>query len=364
MITVPTVLVLGAGASKEFGYPIGEDLLYEVADGLNDENSGFAKHILSLGLHFGEGDVHGFANALRYSGQPSIDAFIERRAEYFSVARPAMALALLGHEDVERPFAKNPNLYKYIYSCMTASNKEEFKKNTLNVVTFNYDMSLEYFMDRALMNSFGLFSPVEAAALRSETMKITHVHGSLAPLVGKGDEFRRYGDPRIVELWKRGETLDPKVVSVDRTRDQFLKFGQDIIRRSADGICIPAPKMPDDYITRYSEAHDLLTKAKRIIFLGFAYEKRNLGRLQNPSSPPESPAETLVDTFRGTLRYGTCLGFTRRQRDALLAASKQTLILGDTNETALDFLRTRDLLNLSVEAEGRDAFEQRADAKT
>lgn len=78
MITEPTVLVLGAGASKPYGFPSGKELkdlvckrlYYDLATEFKQPG----KTLMEIG--FTKEEIQTFRDALYFSGRSSVDAFL------------------------------------------------------------------------------------------------------------------------------------------------------------------------------------------------------------------------------------------------------------------------------------------------
>jgi len=79
-------------------------------------------------------------------------------------------------------------------------------------------------------------------------------------------------------------------------------------------------------------AYGQIHRTKRLIFLGFGYDKTNLSRLKlDELSPPPSI-------------FGSCLGFTPKEREELSRRVRIGIQLGQPENDALQFLRN----NLSL----------------
>ena len=65
-------------------------------------------------------------------------------------------------------------------SALTAKDVKEFKTNRLNIVTFNYDRSIDRFLHNFVCRRFGV-APANAWNILQETIEIIHLHGILAP---------------------------------------------------------------------------------------------------------------------------------------------------------------------------------------
>lgn len=94
MIEKRTVLVLGAGASAELGFPLGRGLLRQTVDTIRrKEETRFYQVLRECG--FSDDQMQEFARDLEVSMQPSVDAFLENRPEFLDVGKAAIAAALL-----------------------------------------------------------------------------------------------------------------------------------------------------------------------------------------------------------------------------------------------------------------------------
>src|SRR6185295_12564481 len=109
MIGRQTVLVLGAGASQPYGFPLGAGLVDQVCTEILDENQGrtlgtvgadgkqyfvtFSERLKRLGHR--PDLIERFAVQMRQARPYSIDAFLETRTEFRTVGKAAIADVLL-----------------------------------------------------------------------------------------------------------------------------------------------------------------------------------------------------------------------------------------------------------------------------
>jgi hypothetical protein len=100
VINESTVLVLGAGASSPYGFPLGATLVERIVF----ETSGNGHTLFRQLRDCGEepGTILSLGKALHLSGQPSIDAFLERRPDLLRVGKLAIAAALMPYEDHDK----------------------------------------------------------------------------------------------------------------------------------------------------------------------------------------------------------------------------------------------------------------------
>ena len=127
MITTPTVLVLGAGASMHLGYPSGRRLVDEITHELRD-NAPMDMLANCLGLIRTE--IANFREALRLSGCTSVDDFLEERTNFIKIGKAAIAQALIRYENPERLFPDRvrypetpPNWFEYLFDKMKAEDR-------------------------------------------------------------------------------------------------------------------------------------------------------------------------------------------------------------------------------------------------
>jgi hypothetical protein len=100
MITVPTVFVLGAGASAPYGLPLGIQLRLDIFKNYTMDTDR-SVHLFNT-TKFRRPDIDKFVDALRYSGLLSVDAFLERRPEFMEIGKSMMGVELLHGEVHDR----------------------------------------------------------------------------------------------------------------------------------------------------------------------------------------------------------------------------------------------------------------------
>jgi hypothetical protein len=251
MIARRTVLILGAGASMPFGFPSGSGLMTQIISRLSEPNDRMRSLITEAGF---EADaINDFHNALKKSGKRSVDAFLEHRTEFLEIGKIATVCILLPLEREEDIFRHNEsNWYEYFFNKLNAS-FAEFDKNSVSVLTFNYDRSLEQYLFTALRNAYGKSAGECAEKLRS--LPIIHLYGQLGGLPSLDGEGIEFGAP-----------LSPEV-----------------LRRAADGVQIIHEDVTQN--PQFRRAHEFLESAERVCFLGFGYDRTNLERLAGYNAP-------------------------------------------------------------------------------
>ncbi len=299
MINVSTTLILGAGASKPYGFQLGGELFDEICDFLRPDVETNEKKILRT-IGFEMDRLTWFRRDLLRSGLRSVDAFLESRGEFINEGKAAIACALVNREVsenvVERGASQN-NWYVYLWGRLRTEDPTELSKNCFSVVTFNYDRSLEYFLYNAISATYGL--PEDKARSFLGGIPIVHLHGQLGALreaTGKGRSFSQQRDAQSIRMAAAGIT---------------------IIHEANDGDA------------NFERARGYLAEAQRICFLGFGYHRANIRRLR-------------IHKYSGQI-FGTTMGLKKPEIDEIVKQFDKQFVhqSGDEN---LDFLRTYGIL--------------------
>lgn len=281
-----TVLILGAGASLAYGFPLGSGLrrrILEIRD--RQDASDF--------MGRGRMTVRDFVDAFNLSQMYSIDAFLGRRTELAEVGKEAIAYVLLQCEANADLFseAKEDHWYQYLVNRLVVDEWEQFDPSWLSVITFNYDRSLEYYLTRTLMS---IYDRSEAdVAGRLALLRITHVYGSLG------------------DAWKGGSS--------------YVRFGSITSEAMHDAVATAASRLEviaegRDDSKHLVEARALLQEAERVCFLGFGFDAVNIRRLGTPQT-------MLMPTGLTKRTVATCLGMTGAE-----IQRAETSLFGGTNQ--------------------------------
>lgn len=297
MINTKTVFILGAGASHELNYPLGLELVDRVRRTLYSGTEQFAQ-LLEVG--FSEGEINAFVSEMVQSGMLSVDAFLEHRPTHINIGKHAIAQALLPKEHIDSLFPTDRmNWYQYIFNYMNTS-FEDFHRNKVSFITFNYDKSLEHFLFTALKNKYGKND--EEAAAKLGGLSIVHVYGSLGKLYWEAAGGRNYGGFLATPVLKEAA----KHISI-------IHEGKD------------TSKPLDD-------ARAILYEGVRIYFLGFGYHETNLLRLRIHESV------TTTAQIMGTT-FGLLQAESDKVLDMFSSQFKRPARL--FNQSVLDFLRDK-----------------------
>jgi len=294
MITVPTVFVLGAGASQPYEFPSGNDLRLHIFERYASVQ-GRANIVINT-TPFGRAEIDRFIVALRFSGFRSVDAFLERRPEFMDIGKAMMGIELLHDEVHETLWRNDSNWLTHLFGAMVGNSLEEFADNKVSFITFNYDRTIEHFLFVSLKNAFGRSEDETAAVVRK--IPIVHLHGKLGHLPWQNQKTMiEYGDNQIDARKMQIVTSQIKVVHEE------LTDGRD---------------------SDFAEAKDLLGKAIKVYLMGFGFGTRNVQRLGLSDLTP-------------TLFIGTGFGMTQREISSCQVMCNNRLFLHAA--PCLDFLR-------------------------
>lgn len=263
MIEQETVLILGAGASLAYGFPDGETLKNEIYDTLKNRRNKVLNELATPDL------MNRIVNKLKYAPEYSMDEFLQNETdkEIIEFGKKAIAATLLKYEKEEPLFnyylqnekEKYP-WYRYLWQKMNTS-FDDLEKN-LSIITFNYDRSLEYFLFNALKKNY-VGKNIDLYKNISDSIPIIHVYGKLGYLPWEFPE---------------GEKTVPYDYDWDKSSDDNtgLYEQRSLILNASNKIKIVHE---NEEIENHRQIRILLSRARKIFFLGFGFNPINLKRL-------------------------------------------------------------------------------------
>jgi hypothetical protein len=319
MIKIPTVLVLGAGASMPFGFPSGQSLvdliiryfyLAERGYGIPPHSEKWFKLTiekmkLSLMKMFSKKEVDSFLEHLY--DEESIDAFLEYQTEdAVKIGKALIAATLFPFEREDnldlsfimkrsnsffaKPIEKEDteyNWYQLLWRALASDAKfEEFQENQLRIITFNYDRSLEHYLFNRLKRRFHGKTNQEYAA---KIPKIIHIHGSLGLLPWQ----KQKGDKKFsVVPYDAMDICDKNKRSANRAMERWFRVARESITVIHEKGETDELKEARSWIKDY---------CGRLYFMGFGYHPSNIKRLEIEQL--SNSKKYIVGTVRG-LSYG------------------------------------------------------------
>lgn len=289
-----TTFVIGAGASHEFGLPVGKGLAVEIKKAVSDKgllgsgdpDRGYLLRYINHAFSTPEqGEAAKIAKQI-YDGihtAVSIDAFIHRHRQSDLLGRLGKVLIAMEvlkaegrssmsykhwHHFVADPDSvilqvnKKTDLINPDYTwighffrtlCDGIENPEDIGKN-VTIICFNYDRCIEHYLMENLSDAY-LISRKEALRIVESKIKIIHPYGSLGQIGLLKEDL---GNGRLL-------------------------FGQEIdaaldIDSLAKNIRTYSEQAHDSEQVR--EIHEAIAACKNLVFLGFGFNNQNLNLLR------------------------------------------------------------------------------------
>lgn len=293
MFKVSTTIVLGAGASWSYGYPLGSELIDEIIalakPSTNKNDYGFtSEHSLSMELY----------RSLSFYDPLSIDSFLTHyrdNEELISDAKRLIARVILtpgGRDFFERGVNlkkyglskddSNTNWYRFLWDAIVSEQSPQEladPKNELNfdVITFNYDSSLEYYFHRCVHSEYSMFDENQKyVVLKKLYSRIHHVYGS------------------VLSHPVSGGTDDPNRLNYDDCSGRELDA---LIEKCHDRIRLIDEREAGDY----KKIQDLISASPHVVFLGFGFDDINIGpkvlNLKHCLQPRKASKSTGLETI-------------------------------------------------------------------
>lgn len=311
MIDKKTVFILGAGASCPYGYPTGAGLRQEICESFKGQ---YRRHVEATESNSSVRErkfqeIGNFVDKFEKSSTKSIDLFLARNKSLAGMGKYVIAFKVLEAEQKsrfrERSFNPQQDWYFYLFNRLTdeLEKKErlnQFHRNNVSFITFNYDRSLEHFLFESLRNSFSEI-PENEIINEIKQIKIIHIYDKVAPL--------RWQDEQ------EGIGYKPEV-----SKGTLKTFS-----RNLKTIYEALSSAPID------EARALIEDAKQIFILGFGYATENMVIVKLPELiPPDCGV------------YGTALGLEEKEikdvRSAIVSGLRPDRIMGK-NPSRINILK-------------------------
>ena len=281
MIDIPTVFILGAGASVPYGYLIAADLRTSIIKNFHDQ-----LYLLLKKEGIEEPDVKNFVdgaqefiNVFKRSGVESIDKFLSVTPSFTNYGKIAIILSMLHEEKKSNlhketgPSGAREDWYKLLFNRMISELKQpsdfvKFRENKVAFITFNYDRSFDYFLYDSFSHTFfDKRREFETSINKYIPFPIIHVYGQV-------DEIKWFGGS-----------------------DYHASYDFRTIEKLSHNIKVIEERSRDlDEIAKIISTH------KRIFFLGFRYAEENMDAIGMPESVNED-----------WNIYGTAYGMTEKE---------------------------------------------------
>jgi len=266
MINIPTVFILGAGASKPYGFPTGIELNKKICDDFLQNYSGFIKNFpayeqTTLPLPVTAKELYNHFNPVIDS--QSIDLFLSRNyPKYYKIGILSIVYQILVSEKNSSLYSSNSQVESNWYSLLIKKITNHIKTadnfhldlTNINIITFNYDRSLEHYLFRNLMNTFSSIVDEKEIIRELNKLNIVHIYGKVGKLQWQNDDITtiKYGcDPYAEILIKAMKNIE--ITYSHRKNSTDDKIG------------------------------NIISNSEIIYFLGFGYNEDNLKNIGFPS---------------------------------------------------------------------------------
>jgi len=263
MITKKTVFITGAGASSAYGFPIGKTYKESIVKAARELNDQLYYTKLNGRNVWDYSDVVDLISKFEKSDFNSFDDWISLNSNKSKVLKMIMAHAMIIAESKSNIHEcdDKDNYLKTIWLKVIdgVNSYEDYFKNNVSFVTFNYDRSIEYYLWENINSSFGDCTDGQKIEM-FEHIKIFHVYGSI---------------PFYVDSYENTQLRD------------YLAFENKsyIDQNYFDLLCDISYKLrivPDLKTDLFS--HVVFDSCNKIIILGFGFDKNNVSLLNLNSS--------------------------------------------------------------------------------
>ena len=284
-----TVVILGAGASKPYGFPLGYELVTLILRALDNEIDNF--------YHWGFDNklIHDFKDAITRSKPIAIDDLLVQRREFVEIGKLTIASVLTRFENEIYLYKRGieDDWYEYFFNHVRGL-PTPLMENQFSFITFNYDRSLDHFLNRAADSHFENSDPKRMTAIQK--IPILHIHGNLGLLP-----------------WHGGSLYFAPQTSID------------VIHEMGQNLKLTSEELDNDIIAK---AQTLIQEADRVRFLGFGYHETNMDRL-----------DFIVNAKNCNDVNGTAYGITDVERGRLVRDYPKLHALDHKNRTMVQFFR-------------------------
>ncbi|WP_289296780.1 hypothetical protein [uncultured Reyranella sp.] len=301
MLRDQTLFVVGAGASAEYQFPVGDQLKDDIARVLSrfpDETSAAVGQMAGAVAEYHHKmrgtcgplgtKARSIAAALVHA--PSIDQFVENHRHDPDVAilgKLAIAACLLDKEKSSPLFVDHRKssvidfqsvrhkwlgkLFQIIIDGQTLETLDTFFDHAAFVI-FNYDRCVEHYFQYAISDYFGV--SLERSRSIVDRCRIIHPYGTLGP----------WGDPQI----------KPSALAFGGTGPGLTISHSGLLRIAEENLRTYSEYIEDEREIALNRA--ALDSVQTVVFLGFAFHPQNVRLLQK--IVPKKRSSAMATTYK------------------------------------------------------------------
>jgi hypothetical protein len=372
MFKEKVVLMLGAGASWPYGYPLGNELIKNIINNINDDEFFYYQDVSQLNLSdIGEYQYHHLREklqskpselktenhssyvfddenhpcykikmnqikelqelrvALLNSDYPTIDAFLRENEKHAVAGKTMIVYSLLKKENIN--MCKRDTIQDHWYRnliddiCSGCDEPRDILNNKLTIITYNYDISLDYYIYQGISES-SRFREVSKQFINGLTIK--HVYGKLYDYSNES-HGHKYGDLGENSCYAtnggvNAERLIKALLWNDNIKTMFME------------------RKNKDMEQHVAEIKDLIRNVDDMIIIGFGFDRLNLETIgitlkevEDTKTSDNSPEQRGFFTTKKSIRYLDYGGLLKNINSYFLKVSE---ICKKTNDRSCNFL--------------------------
>jgi hypothetical protein len=305
----PKTFIIGAGASKSYKFPTGNELIELLKDSVNDRYGDQTRQFLKSKLAISNETLDYFLQKCN-SSMFSIDRFISSHYESNDIIKLGKFLITKSLLKKQHEFSaiqdqiREGAWIEYLLSKLYVQANyeiEEFVKQQVFFVTFNYDMLLELYIWKFIYTNTKLTK--EEAQEQSNKIfetRIIHIHGKISKSI-----YSEIG----------------------------VHASNEVALANMHGIKILTENSSQDVL---QSANNMISKSVEVNFLGFGYLFDNLDKLEIPK---------MRDHYNSRIIKGTCYDLKDAEIKDIKKYfnNKNGLTLQDSNSNwdCLEFLKNQ-----------------------
>ncbi len=282
-----TVIVLGSGASAPYGFPTGAKLIENIIKLQID--MGVDIFVDSIAKYWNSKKstkfFQDFINGLKLYKNSQIDFYLRsRKNTYENMGKALIARELLMAESKALEFIIHSNsmpqddwigcfFAKIIEQCTTPRELIDIT-NKITIITFNYDILLEYYLD---LFCKGDEEWGEALKYFKTNLKIIHIYGKLGRFDWESEEnLKKIYDE---EIFGRQEKRSAEIGFGLYEASKLTEGHEHAIKLSKGIEVIGGDKHLNQKLKHIEVAKESIINATKIFFFGFGFHPLNLALL-------------------------------------------------------------------------------------